>query len=238
MKMSIVNENKENDMKDVFFTRAEVEEAERIHCDNCFEQVVFQLRDKDHEFSMGLSTMLNCIKFAIQNGDLPKLPQSWVSSVEQGYYINLGEDICYYDCSTKVCYVYSIPAETPFEYKGKMIEGVSIGLVVTPYLKNKLMFTREPILETKNGDKRSLSDYYVVSYNGGAKLTIKINPELKEQSSFDSIRSYIGGCYLETTYSDVIVPTEIEDEEFAEILEKYGDKLSREPAFVSVCMFR
>jgi hypothetical protein len=66
----------------IFFNRAEVTEAERIHCDNCFEQVVFMLRDKEHEFSLGLSTVLECLAFAVVNGDLPKLPGSWCRNAE------------------------------------------------------------------------------------------------------------------------------------------------------------
>lgn len=86
--------------KEIFFNRAEVENSERIHCDNCFEQVVFLLRDKDHEFSMGLTTVLDCLAFSIKNGDLPKLPESWVSDVENVLNIHLDEEISYYDYET------------------------------------------------------------------------------------------------------------------------------------------
>lgn len=83
----------QNENKDVFFNRAEVKNAERTNCENCFEPLVFLLKDKDHEFSMGLSTVLNCLAFAIENGDLPKLPLSWVYLV---YNRNVSE-ISYYD---------------------------------------------------------------------------------------------------------------------------------------------
>ena len=83
----------DNNNKEIFFNRAEVENAEKIYCENCFEQVVFMLKDKDHEFSMGLSTVLECLKFAIENGELPKLPLSWVNIV---YRKNISE-ISYYD---------------------------------------------------------------------------------------------------------------------------------------------
>jgi len=74
---------------EIFFNRAKVEGAEQIHCDNCFEQVVFMLRDNHHEFSIGLSTVLECLAFAITNGDLPKLPCSWCNNVENTF----GKDI-------------------------------------------------------------------------------------------------------------------------------------------------
>lgn len=79
--------------KEIFFNRADVEKAESIHCENCFEKVIFLLKDKDHEFSMGLSTVLECLAFAIKNGDLPKLPLSWVNLV---YGDNISA-ISYYD---------------------------------------------------------------------------------------------------------------------------------------------
>lgn len=32
-----------SDKKEIFFNRAEVQKAEEMHCDNCFEEVVFLL---------------------------------------------------------------------------------------------------------------------------------------------------------------------------------------------------
>lgn len=87
--------------KEIFFNRAEVENGEEIYCDNCFEQVVFFLKDNEHEFSMGLSTVLECLLFAVRNGDLPKLPSSWISNVSRVYNIDTSDDaesdITYYD---------------------------------------------------------------------------------------------------------------------------------------------
>ena len=36
----------EINQKDIFFNRAELETTKRVCCDNCFEHVVFMLRDK------------------------------------------------------------------------------------------------------------------------------------------------------------------------------------------------
>lgn len=82
-----------------FFNRAEVEEAERICCNKCFEPVIFMMRDKEHEFSIGLTTVLECLAFAIQNGDLPKLPQSWLTDVDSvcGTHYAFDERNCYFD---------------------------------------------------------------------------------------------------------------------------------------------
>lgn len=69
--------------KEVFFNRADLNKAEQTYCDNCFEQVVFYLRDsRNREFSLGLSTVLECLVFAIQKGNLPKLPLSWISDAD------------------------------------------------------------------------------------------------------------------------------------------------------------
>lgn len=73
------------DHKEIFFNRAEVEEAENICCKNCFEQVVFLLRDKEHEFSMGMTTVLQCLEFAENEGEIPPLPSDWWIMVKQRF---------------------------------------------------------------------------------------------------------------------------------------------------------
>ena len=62
--------------------RVDLEKAEEFACDSCCESVIFHLRDKDHEFTMGLSTVLECLMFAIAHGDLPKLPLSWLGDAD------------------------------------------------------------------------------------------------------------------------------------------------------------
>lgn len=86
--------------KEIFFNRAEVESAERISCEKCFERVVFSLKDNYHDFSVGLTTVLECLAFAISQGELPKLPRSWCADVEHALNITFGEEISYYDYET------------------------------------------------------------------------------------------------------------------------------------------
>jgi len=86
--------------KEIFFNRAEILEAENMSCENCFEQVVFLLKDREHEFSMGLTTVLQCLAFAISQGELPKLPRSWCSDVEHAFDIMFDEKISYCDYET------------------------------------------------------------------------------------------------------------------------------------------
>ncbi len=85
--------------KEIFSNRAEVKDAEETLCESCCERVVFHLKDKDHEFSMGLSTVWQCLAFAVKNGDLPKLPRRWVSMVDDiyGTSFSFDDDICYHD---------------------------------------------------------------------------------------------------------------------------------------------
>ena len=79
-------------LKEIFFNRAEVEDAERVICDNCFEHAVFFLRDSQgREFSLGLLTVLDCVAFAISQGELPKLPSSWLNDVDHVYGTDLSE---------------------------------------------------------------------------------------------------------------------------------------------------
>lgn len=88
---------------EIFFNRAEVKGAEPINCENCFEQVVFLLRDDNHEFSMELKSVLKCVMFAIKNGHIPKLPSSWLSSIDDIYRSKFAfdEDLCYNDYDNK-----------------------------------------------------------------------------------------------------------------------------------------
>lgn len=91
---------KEKNHKEIFFNRANVKKAERIVCDDCFEHIVFHLKDQNNNsFSLGLKTVFECIVFAIENGDLPKLPLSWLGSIDNVYRTDLSEreNIFYFD---------------------------------------------------------------------------------------------------------------------------------------------
>lgn len=47
----------------------------------CGERLAFAMKDKYHEFSIGLSTILHCLAVAEQEGYVPKLPNGWWSTV-------------------------------------------------------------------------------------------------------------------------------------------------------------
>lgn len=76
---------KKENIRNSFENRAHVKSDELINCDNCSESVVFHMQDNNHSFSMGLTTILECVAFAVKNGDLPKLPLSWLSDVDFRY---------------------------------------------------------------------------------------------------------------------------------------------------------
>lgn len=90
----------ESKLKEIFFNRADIEKAEKVCCDDCFEHMIFMLRDsQQREFSVGIITVLECLAFAISNGGLPKLPMSWLDDVDQVYNTTFSqnEEISYYD---------------------------------------------------------------------------------------------------------------------------------------------
>lgn len=72
---------------------------EKVHCENCDESVIFHLKRNEEEITIGLSTILECITFAIQVGDLPKLPMSWLADADAvcGTYFTQDDRNCYSD---------------------------------------------------------------------------------------------------------------------------------------------
>lgn len=57
-------------------------------CSNCDETIHFALQDKNHTFSIGLITVLECLSFAEEQGEVPKLPSDWWISIVNRYRIN------------------------------------------------------------------------------------------------------------------------------------------------------
>lgn len=43
----------------------------------CSEVLTFAMQDKYHSFSLGLGTVLECLKVAEQEGHVPPLPDGW-----------------------------------------------------------------------------------------------------------------------------------------------------------------
>jgi len=58
-------------------------------CDHCEDPLLFAMQDKYHQFSLGLFTILQCLKIAENEGVIPLLPPDWWWSVESRYQQNL-----------------------------------------------------------------------------------------------------------------------------------------------------
>lgn len=54
-------------------------------CEDCLEEYIFQMQDKYHEFSIGLTTVLSCLAFAQQQGAVPPLPEDWWIEINNRY---------------------------------------------------------------------------------------------------------------------------------------------------------
>lgn len=49
----------------------------RCNCPDCDEPLYFALKDKHHSFSLPLSTLLECLKFAENEGAIPPIDVTW-----------------------------------------------------------------------------------------------------------------------------------------------------------------
>ncbi|MGL4209598.1 MAG: XRE family transcriptional regulator, partial [Candidatus Adiutrix sp.] len=58
-------------------------------CEKCDDPLLFAMQDKTHQFSIGLFTILKCLKIAEKEGALPRLPPDWWWSLENRYHLNL-----------------------------------------------------------------------------------------------------------------------------------------------------
>ena len=75
-----LTEYKQKIIRDAFNQRMRLDmdnPPERQICDNCDEQLVFALQDKNTTFSVGISTILQCLYCAESEGCVPPLPQDW-----------------------------------------------------------------------------------------------------------------------------------------------------------------
>jgi hypothetical protein len=59
--------------------------ATATDCQCCDNHLVFALKDQHHEFSMGLTTILQCLRFAEDQGAIPDLPEDWWIAVRGRY---------------------------------------------------------------------------------------------------------------------------------------------------------
>lgn len=53
------------------------------------EELVFALQDRHHQFSLGLTTILQCVRLAEQEGGVPALPEEWWIQVARRYPVTI-----------------------------------------------------------------------------------------------------------------------------------------------------
>lgn len=58
---------------------------EKIFCDNCGENMVFNFKDGNHIFHLPLSKILECLLIAEAEGQVPEIDESWWDSLESIY---------------------------------------------------------------------------------------------------------------------------------------------------------
>lgn len=51
----------------------------------CDGTVLFAMRDRHHTFSLGLDTVLECLRLAEEEGEVPPLPSVWWEQVHGRY---------------------------------------------------------------------------------------------------------------------------------------------------------
>lgn len=86
--MSLEDKQMSYDEKTIYENRASL----RNDCKNttdctdyecCPEELIFAMRDKYHEFSLGLTTILECLQIAESEGYVPELPIAWWCKLRQ-----------------------------------------------------------------------------------------------------------------------------------------------------------
>ena len=81
-----------------------ISEKEHLFLDDSYERVVFHLKGKNgDDIHLPMLNVIQCLMLAIKDGDLPKLPRSWVHEIDCIY--NTGysqdEDLWYHDYGGK-----------------------------------------------------------------------------------------------------------------------------------------
>lgn len=66
------------------------------------KNVIFLLKDNKHKFFLDFKTILNCLAFAVKQGDLPYLPDEWCFAIKEKFNIDFQyEGIYNINSSTK-----------------------------------------------------------------------------------------------------------------------------------------
>ena len=61
------------------------EPPQTSYCDSCSNHLLFAMRDNHHEFTLGITTLLECLRAAADQGAVPPLPDGWWNTVQNHY---------------------------------------------------------------------------------------------------------------------------------------------------------
>lgn len=76
------------EMEKIIENRAYLEDnriKDHTGCEQCTEDYLFFMKDQEHEFSIGLKTVLACLAFAEEKGAVPPLPNEWWQLINNRY---------------------------------------------------------------------------------------------------------------------------------------------------------
>lgn len=85
----LINEDPINATDEVVQNEAHCTAAEEKTCEHCDDPLSFAMRDNYHEFSMGLFTVLQCLRLAETEGHVPLLPEDWWVQLAVRYNLRL-----------------------------------------------------------------------------------------------------------------------------------------------------
>lgn len=77
----------EKHLEEIFENRAhpEADGTREVICPHCDEMLVFAMKDREHEFSIGLSSILECMVIAEHMGHVPPFSDEWWASLVGRY---------------------------------------------------------------------------------------------------------------------------------------------------------
>ncbi|ARU64441.1 hypothetical protein BTV20_02435 [Histophilus somni] len=68
---------------DVLSNRAILNNVKSPECHQCDELIIFSLQDNHHHFSLSLSTLLECLKFAENENVIPPIHETWWDEISK-----------------------------------------------------------------------------------------------------------------------------------------------------------
>ncbi|KAE9541341.1 hypothetical protein HT665_04235 [Ursidibacter maritimus] len=61
--------------------------ANNSQCNQCDETLIFAMQDQYHQFSIGITTILECLKFAESQNAIPKISEDWWDQIRERFHL-------------------------------------------------------------------------------------------------------------------------------------------------------